>query len=149
MALFLMKNEDGTYREILQVSCILEVSNAQKSYRFEKPLFPSDLFPALDIKNSYELTTVDDIAVIEEICKREVLTLVKEQRERKVANHKAQIANIVLWINNDQVFDLKKDFDKLWKATNEQLENRVEEIRVETMKKAVVYGSGLKSGYLI
>lgn len=147
---FLIRNQaNNTYQEIMRVNCTVEAMNRKGSYRYEKSLLPGGIFAPLHIRNAHLLDSLEEVALVEDIHKRELLKLVKEQRDKKVKSHRAQTSNYVLKVNDKEVFNMKRDFDKLWEVTDEQLKERIEEIRFSLMGNGAVYKEELEKGYLI
>lgn len=148
MALFLIKREDGNYQEILHISCIVETNSHNAHYKLEKRLVPEGVFTPFMIRNSYELESLEDIVLIEDLFKKGLSDMVKEVRDRKKKNHRAKVPNITLWNNEDKIFDTE-DFDKLWNLSDEMLQEKVDGIRFKLIGNGTVHNAGLKMGYLI
>ena len=160
MATFLIHNKNNnTYQEVLQVSCVVQTFNRQKqrNYKFERKMLPERLFECLNIKSSYKLNSLEDIQKVEDMYKKELLGLITEQRDRKVANHRSMVSNYILRVNDKEVFNLKQTFDKLWEVTDEQLQEVVDNIKFSILGNGAVYENTLgairesvnTTGYLI
>ena len=150
MEIFLIHNKDkNTYQEVLQLSCVMEAANKRGGYKFEKNFMLGCSMPAFIMKSSYLLSDMNDIKSVETIYRMALTKLVKEQRKKKQQNHMAQIANCILRVNNVEVFNLKKDFEKLWEVTDEQLKARMKSIKFEILENGREYESNIKEGYLI
>ena len=149
MALYLIKNDNGDYQEILQISCIVEVKTQRSSYRLERKLVPDGVFQPFTFHNSYELSGLEDIGFVENLCKKKLFGLVKEQRDRKKFNHRARISNVTLWSGDKKLYDLGEEFTRLWDVTDEQLKDSVDKIRLKLMGNGAVHKAIVKEGYLI
>lgn len=140
MATFLINTKDDTYQEVLQVTLIVEAKNRQGKFRFEKK--PTEgMFETGDFRHQYILPKLEDILVVESLYKKELLNYVLEQRERKVANHRAQTSNIVLTVNRKELFALK-DVEELWNVTEEMLKEKISNIEFS------ILGNGRKHEFV-
>ena len=138
MDIFLIHNPDNTYQEVLRIECVAKASNKNGSYKYKKKLFNVNEFEELNLRDSYELKSLEDIQRVEEQCKRELLYLVVEQRARKIVNHRAQILNYILYINHTEVFNMKQELPEMWKMTIPEIEEKINGI------KFTVIGNGEK-----
>jgi hypothetical protein len=149
MALYLIQKENGDYQEIMNIRCVVEVPKQRGSYRYEHKLVPEGVFAAFPIKDTYEFDSLDDICLLEDICKKNLVPLLIEQRDRKKKNHRTKTANVVMWSGNKKLFDLSEAFAKLWEVKDEEIEKKVEEMRLPLIGNGAVHKAMEKHGYLI
>lgn len=154
MANFLIHDaEKKTYYDVLQVSCVVHGYNyfLHRVHTYEKDLFDKESFKKLNIVNSYELDGIEDIQKIEDECKTNLLALLKEQRDKKVNNHRCTFRNYILKVNGHVVFDCLRVFGSksTWDLTDEQLEEAVAKIHFAPMGIGIEYAENVADGYLI
>lgn len=154
MANFLIHDaEKKTYYDVLQVSCVVHGYNyfLHRVHTYEKDLFDKESFEKLNMCNSYKLNSIEDIQKIEETCKTNLLALLKEQRDRKINNHRCTFRNYILKVNGHVLFDCLRDLGKTsaWDITDEQLQEAVDKIHFAPMSKGVEYAENIADGYLI
>lgn len=154
MATFLIHDaENKTYHDVLQVSCMVHGYNyfLHRVHTYEKDLFDKDSFEKLNIQNSYKLDSIEDIQKIEDVCKVNLLALLKEQRDRKVNNHRCTFRNYILKVNGHVLFNCLMEFGSksMWDITDEQLQEAIDKIHFAPMSKGIEYTENVVDGYLI
>lgn len=148
MATFVVYNEkDNTHQEILQVRLIISTVNKHNRYRFEKKINHSAI-KVLPLRDFYEVS-MENTYLIEQEYKKVLLELVKEQRNRKVSNHRAQTSNITLAINEKEAFSLREVFSQLWKVKDNEIEEKINAIQFPLIGNGKTYDCIEVDEYLI
>ncbi|MEE0929928.1 MAG: hypothetical protein UIM53_02885 [Acutalibacteraceae bacterium] len=148
MANFLIKQKDGNYQTVLQVS--LKINSPSNHYTYEKYLsFDLPFIKQLPSKGYYEISKIEDILLVESLYKSTLLDLVKCYKLRKQANHRAQVSNLILSVQGQEVFNLREQFPKLWEVEDNKIEGTINNIKFNLMSDGVVYSCFSDNEYLI